>query len=230
MVRIIVDSREPRALVTLLEQIGAEVERRSVTPGDYIISSDCAVERKTISDFMQSMFSGRLFEQVKRLKSSYPKPVLLLEGDVKRELENRKNPRAFWGALMKIELDLAIPTIVTSDILQTAEAIFTLARRLQRNSTVDRFPLRHKPRLLTDKDWQIFVVSGLPGIGDELASRLLNHFGSVRNIFTAPSSELAKVEGLGRIKASRILKLLGMDFRVVKSIKKSENSMLDALS
>jgi ERCC4-type nuclease len=201
----------------------------SVTPGDYIVSSDCAAERKTINDFMQSIFDGRLFEQISRLKSTYSRPVLLLEGDVKKELENRKNPRAFWGALMKIELDLAIPTIVTSDMLQTAEAIFTLAKRLQSNGTVERYPLRNKPQLLTEKDWQIFVVSGLPGIGEELASRLLDHFGSLRRIFTASTSELSKVKGLGQMKVSRIVKLRDMDYRVVKLIKKSENKMLDAL-
>lgn len=58
-----VDSHEPDYIAALLVQLGVDVERKTITPGDYVLSSDCAVERKTVDDFINSMFSGRLFEQ-----------------------------------------------------------------------------------------------------------------------------------------------------------------------
>jgi len=50
----------------------------------------------------------------------------------------------------------------------------------------------------------IALLMGLPGIGQELAERLLKHFGSIENILTAPEEELQKVEGIGSGKAKKI--------------------------
>lgn len=205
--RIIVDSREPEVMLALLQEMGLQIERRLITPGDYIVSDECCVERKTIKDFLNSLFEGRLLDQMQRLKEAYPRPVLLLEGDIGRELMERRNPRAFWGALIKIELDLLIPTIVTMDVWQSADALYILAKRLQKKPET-RITLRHKPKLLTQKDLQVFILAGLPGIGEELSRRLLTRFGSLRAVFHAPTSELAKVEGIGTAKAERITRIL----------------------
>lgn len=211
MVKIVVDSREPDVIAVLLMQLGLEVERKPVTPGDYILSSDCAVERKTTQDFFNSLYSGRLFEQVERLKASYTKPLMIIEGDVKEELANRLNPRAFWGSLLKLQIDYNLPTVNTYDALQTADLLATLAKRLQSRSA-EPIKLRHKPKVLSERERQIYAVCGLPGIGEGLAVRLLSYFGSVRRVFCASRAELMRVEGVGEVKAERITKLLDAPF------------------
>jgi ERCC4-type nuclease len=212
MVKIVVDSREPEVIAALLVQLGVEVERRVVTPGDYILSSECAVERKTTQDFFNSLFSGRLFDQVERLKEAYAKPLLIIEGDVGEELANRLNPRAFWGALLKLQMDYNLPTINTYNTFQTVDLLVTLAKRLQQQSA-EPIKLRHKPKILTERERQIYVVCGLPGIGEGLAIKLLSHFGSVRKVFSASKFELMDVEGIGEVKAERITKLLDAPFK-----------------
>jgi ERCC4-type nuclease len=212
MVKIVVDSREPDVIAALLVQLGVEVERRVVTPGDYILSSDCAVERKTTQDFFNSLISGRLFDQVERLKEAYAKPLLIIEGDVGEELANRLNPRAFWGALLKLQMDYNLPTINTYNTFQTVDLLVTLAKRLQQQSA-EHIKLRHKPKILTERERQIYVVCGLPDIGEGLAIKLLSHFGSVRKVFSASKFELMDVEGIGEVKAERITKLLDAPFK-----------------
>jgi len=211
MVKIVIDSREPDVIAVLLLQLGVEVERRSVTPGDYILSSECAVERKTTQDFFNSLFSGRLFEQVERLKAAYTKPLMIIEGDVGEELTNRLNPRAFWGALLKIQMDYNIPTLNTYDVTQTADLLATLAKRLQNQSPAP-IKVRHKPKILSVREHQIYTVCGLPGVGEGLAVRLLSYFGSVRKVFCTSKAELMKVEGIGEVKAEKIIKLLDTPF------------------
>jgi len=211
MVKIVVDSREPDVIAVLLLQLGVEVERKPVTPGDYILSSECAVERKTTQDFFNSLFSGRLFDQVERLKEAYAKPLMIIEGNVGEELENRLNPRAFWGALLKLQMDYNLPTINTYNTLQTVDLLVTLAKRLQQQSK-EPIKLRHKPKILSERERQIYAVCGLPGIGEGLAIKLLSHFGSVRRVFSASKAELMKVEGIGEVKADRITKLLDAQF------------------
>ncbi|MEM2211282.1 MAG: ERCC4 domain-containing protein [Nitrososphaerales archaeon] len=210
--KIIADTREPDVMMVLLSALGFEVERRVITPGDYIISNECAVERKTIQDFLTSLFQGRLLDQMNRLKDAYTKPILLLEGNLAWELNGRKNPHAFWGALLKIQLDMGIPVLITMDVRQSADLLYTLARRMQREES-SKPCIRHKPKLLNERDMQRFIVEGLPGVGAELSIRLLKHFKSVRRIFQASEAELRRVEGLGFVKARRITQLLDMEFK-----------------
>lgn len=224
MVKVIVDSREPSIIPVLLLKLGVDVERQTLTPGDYIVTSECAVERKTVQDFFDSLYSGRLFEQVERLRASYAKPLLIIEGDVREELMSRQNPRAFWGALLKLQMDYNLPTINTYDALETADLLATLAKRLQIGSKGHIQP-RHKPKLLSRKDRQIYVVCGLPGIGESLAVRLLKHFGSVRRVYSASKSELMKVEGIGEVRAEQITKLLDAPFTESEDSKDAFNEL-----
>ncbi len=212
MVKIIVDTREPAIIPLLLLKLGIDVERQPVTPGDYILASDCAVERKTIQDFFNSLYSGRLFEQTERLRASYAKPILVIEGDVKEELLSRQNPRAFWGALLKLQMGYNLPTINTHDPLETADLLVTLAKQLQTRSKEEHIHPKHKPKLLTEKEMQIYAVCSLPGVGENLAVRLLKHFGSVRRVYSASKTELTKVEGIGEVKAEQITRLLDKPF------------------
>src|SRR3990170_8134387 len=99
--KVVVDVHEPLDICTLLSEFDLEVERKSISPGDYIVGEGWAVERKTTGDFVQSLFKGRLLEQLDRLSETYSKPVLLVEGDLEVELGLRRNPRAIWGALIK---------------------------------------------------------------------------------------------------------------------------------
>ncbi len=212
-IQITVDSREPGYILALLLQRGVDVERRMITPGDYVISSECAIERKTIGDFVNSIYTGRLFEQVDSLKEAYLKPLVILEGDIGLELEEMKNPGAFWGAILRIEVDMSVPIITTPTFFQTVDVLCTLAKRLQKK-LVKSIHIQHKPRLMTEKDWQIYVVSSLPNVGNELSRRLLKRFKTIRNIFQASVRDLERVKGIGGAKAKKIIKLLDIQYSV----------------
>jgi ERCC4-type nuclease len=208
-VRIIVDSREPRNVEEHLARLGAAVERRTISPADFVLSSDCAVERKTVSDFMASLFSGRLFEQATALKGAYSKPLVIVEGDIEMELRKRQSPRPFWGAMVKLQAEMGIPVVTTPTPAHSADALYVMAKRLQKDEgSNNRFVAQNKPRSMSPEDWRLFIVASLPYIGDELAARLLAHFKSVRKIFLASEDELEEVEGIGKAKAKRISQLL----------------------
>lgn len=204
---IIMDIHEPGEIESLLTEIGAKVERKNITPGDYIVSENCGVERKSVEDFVGSLFKGRLMDQLGRLSSSYEKSVLMVEGSMARTLRMMKNPRSFWGALLSIELDMGIAACFTLDKKQTSDALYTLAKRMQTTGR-KTIEVRHKPKILSRTEQQIFLVSGLPGIGTELAAGLLEHFRTPRRIFTASQDEFMQVEGIGDIKAKKITELL----------------------
>lgn len=215
-VKIAVDMREPEEMVSLITGLGVSAERKVFTPGDYVLSAEYAAERKTVADFMSSMFKGTLFEQLETLKEVYPKPLLILEGDIASRLRGRKNPRSFWGGLLRIQVDMGVPVLPTPTFHHTAELLCTLAKRLQRRR-VERIAVQHKPRLLTEGAWQVYAVASLPSIGGELASRLLDRFGTVRKVFMASASELEGVPGIGMVRAERVCKILDLSFQKTTS-------------
>uniref|UniRef100_A0A673JUJ0 DNA repair endonuclease XPF n=1 Tax=Sinocyclocheilus rhinocerous TaxID=307959 RepID=A0A673JUJ0_9TELE len=80
--RIIVDMREFRSeLPSLLHQRGLDIEPVTLEVGDYILTSEICVERKSISDLIGSLQSGRLYTQCLSMTRFYRRPVLLIEFD-----------------------------------------------------------------------------------------------------------------------------------------------------
>jgi len=51
---------------------------------------------------------------------------------------------------------------------------------------------------------QLFILQGLPGVGRERATRLLNKFGSVEAIITASIDDLQSIKGIGKNVAGEI--------------------------
>jgi len=53
----------------------------SIQVGDYILTPEICVERKSISDLIGSLNSGRLYNQATAMCRHYTKPMLLIEFD-----------------------------------------------------------------------------------------------------------------------------------------------------
>ncbi|XP_030381828.1 DNA repair endonuclease XPF [Scaptodrosophila lebanonensis] len=83
--RVIVDMREFRSdLPCLIHKRGLEVVPVTISIGDYILTPEMCVERKSISDLIGSLNSGRLYNQCIQMQRYYAKPVLLIEFDQNR--------------------------------------------------------------------------------------------------------------------------------------------------
>lgn len=203
---VLVDSREAGSEV--IAELGKLVEVRLVQlpVADYVCSDRVAVERKTDSDFVNSIIDKRLFEQLINLKEHYETPILLIEG-TNLYSQRSVHPNAIRGAMAAAAVDLKLPIIFSSGPRDTAEIIAMIARREQEEKK--RYPaLVNKRKAATIPDRQLRLVANLPSVGDLLAVRLLEQFGSPEKIFTAPEAELSKVEKIGKVKAETIRKIL----------------------
>jgi len=198
---IIADVRESRLVLLELKKLGARVEEKAISPGDYVVGEGFGVERKSMRDFIQSIFKKRLFEQVERLKEAYPRCCLLVEGDPMK-IATLPNPSVFWGALARLITDAEVPVVFTPDEVHTALFLYSLAKKLQERG--EKVEARYKPKMMGLRERQRFIVEGLPGVGPKLADRLLRTFGSVRAVFNASEHMLAKVKGLGPKRAREI--------------------------
>jgi DNA excision repair protein ERCC-4 len=214
---VVADERERASGVPHeLESLGVRVEYRVLDVGDYL-TGDYAVERKSVRDFISSVFDGRLFDQAYRLGKSYENVLLIVEGDSNERLEKLKNPGWFWGGLASALLDYEMKCFFTPDTKQTALLIHTLGQRAEKERKKgerDAPPLFvRKPRSGELDRVQVSIVSSLPGVGPKIAEQLLGHFGTIRRVFEASTTEMAVGAGIGRSKALGLRKMLDADYK-----------------
>ncbi|GAA93837.1 uncharacterized protein L969DRAFT_92247 [Mixia osmundae IAM 14324] len=78
--KIIIDRRENRAhLYNVLDSQGVQLLPLTLAVGDYILSPEIAVERKSIPDLISSMNEGRLYAQCEHMGTYYELPILLVD-------------------------------------------------------------------------------------------------------------------------------------------------------
>ncbi|KAK2179590.1 hypothetical protein NP493_480g01020 [Ridgeia piscesae] len=80
--KVIVDMREFRSeLPSLIHRRGIDIEPVTLEVGDYILTPDICVERKSVSDLIGSLNNGRLYNQAVAMCRHYVRPLLLIEFD-----------------------------------------------------------------------------------------------------------------------------------------------------
>lgn len=212
--RIIVDERERKSgIPDLLKSVGLNIEMKTLPMGDYIVAPETVVERKSIRDLMASIFDGRLFDQCSRLKEHFEHPIVLVEGNIDEVEEITENPLVFYGAISTVVLDFKIPVIPTPSASHTAKLLVSMCSR----KDVPKGPYLKKIKKSSDLEkQQLSVLCSLPGIGEKFAVRMLTKFGTPLKVFSATTSELAKVEGLGDVRARKIKKTLDSKSKFLK--------------
>ena len=219
MVRIVIDEREkPSGVPEALRSKGASVEFRVLEVADYIVG-EYAVERKSVRDFVSSLFSGRLFDQAYRIGESYRDKILVVEGSLDNELKRTRNPRSLWGALISAVLDFDMHCFFTRDAEETAEFLITLGKGGRYKGRQGPPPLVvRKPRSEDMKRLQEFIVSSVPGVGPRTAEQLLSYFGSLRRTFAASVTEMSVGAGIGKTKALKVRALLDASYKPSKGV------------
>ncbi|XP_006812643.1 DNA repair endonuclease XPF-like [Saccoglossus kowalevskii] len=100
--KILVDLREFRSeLPSLIHKRGIEIEPITLEVGDYILTPDMCVERKSLSDLIGSLNSGRLYNQCTSMSRYYAKPILLIEFDPNKSFALQ--PKTALGSEISIQ-------------------------------------------------------------------------------------------------------------------------------
>jgi len=136
-----------------------------------------------------------------------------MEGNVDEIEEITDNPLIFYGALSTVVIDFKIPVIPTPSAAHTAKLLVSMCSR----KDIPKGPFLKKIKKSSDLEkQQLSSLCSLPGIGEKFAVRMLEKFGTPLRVFTATTSELAKVEGLGEARAKKIKKVLDTKNKLFK--------------
>ncbi len=213
--KIIVDCREASSASKIykgLVERGVKMETATLEKGDYVISDECAVERKTVNDFVYTLTRRYLFEQLFRLKEAYPKSLLLIEGYMPMIYKFSKiQPAAVWGALFNLAKN-GVAMVNTTSQKETIDFLYVAAR--QEQIVEKRVPTVHAFKNYdTVSEAQLYFVASLPNVGREKATAILQGYQTPQNAFLNVDDWSKTVDGLGSVITNKVKQILTTPYK-----------------
>ncbi|KAK5111784.1 hypothetical protein LTR62_004704 [Meristemomyces frigidus] len=212
--RVVVDVREFRSsLPSLLHGRNMVVVPCQLTVGDYILTPQICIERKSIKDLISSFNDGRLYNQAETMFQHYASPMLLIEFDAQKaftlepfaDLSQTIGTSSLVGSDLQsklVILCLAFPKlriIWSSSPYQTAE-IFAELKKTQEEPD----PIRAVSIGLVageDTEGRTFnqtpqdMLRAVPGVTGKALQRLTLEYENVLAVANADGDELAGLIG-----------------------------------
>lgn len=212
---IIIDIREANTAAKILKGLrerSVNIKLERLEKGDYIISDVCAVERKTVKDFVYTLTHRYLFEQLFRLKEVYPKSLILLEGYMPIVYKySRIQPAAVWGAIFSLARN-GVAMVNTTSYKETIDFLYVAAR--QEQIVEKRVPTVHAFKNYdSTSDPQIYFLASLPSVGREKAMAILESYQTPLNALINVDDWSETVHGLGPIITNKVKEVLRTPFK-----------------
>jgi ERCC4-type nuclease len=212
---IIIDKREATASPKIakgLIELGVDVKTQMLQKGDYIISDACAIERKTVHDFVYTLTRRYLFEQLFTMKDMYASPMILLEGYLPIVYKfSHINTAAIWGAMFALAKN-GIGMIHTTSYKETTDFLYTAAK--QEQIVEKRIPAVHQAKKIdTLQDAQVYFIASLPSIGREKTISILKTYQTPLDALVNVEKWTRDVYGLGPKITEKVRQVLNTPFK-----------------
>jgi len=202
---VLADDRERESGIAeiLQARFNVSVTEARLAWGDYLIGERLVVERKTAQDFALSVIDGRLFRQLQHMHQHVENALVIIEGSPVPPPTIALHPHAFKGAILSVVLAWHVPVLFSTDSTDTALTLWLIAGQFQQFQQEISLRPGRKPKRFRSR--QVHIWQGLPYVGPKLAVRLLDRFGSVEQVISAPDDQLMEVDGVGQ-KLARTIK------------------------
>ena len=220
---MIVDSNERGGLCDSVlrkaEKAGMSVIRKPLVVGDYLLGEAC-VEAKSINDLFLSSHSGHLWRQLENMDINYQRFFLVIHGGIDKYVAMAKKTgkkvtytriqNELTGTIARIMSDFECQVFYTPNVSEAALFITKLHNKL------------HKPasshgartiRRVASNDIRADMLLAIPGIGKDMADRILEECGSIEEMCFPES--LKKIKGLGEVLRGRIVQALTSEEKMV---------------
>ena len=170
---VIIDSRETRSKVPGILEKFCDVKYAPLTTGDYQVSDQIVIERKSYQDLEGSIISGRMFEQAERL-SEYKYPIILIEGGANYGGPVYSRPKIsksqLHGALLSLITRYNCSIVHTANPTESANFIIQAAKRENKSGETIHIKTHKKGTTISEMRRQVFAC--FPGIGPKMAKEL----------------------------------------------------------
>lgn len=212
--RVVVDVREFRSsLPSLLHGRNMMVVPCMLTVGDYVLTPNICIERKSVKDLISSFQDGRLYNQAETMFQHYKNPMLLIEFDAQKaftlepfaDLSSALGTASVLGSDLQsklVLLCLAFPRlriIWSSSPYQTAEIFEELKKQQEEPDPIKAvsigLELGDDPETRTFNQTPQDMLRAVPGVNSKVLARLIIEYDNVQEVANADAEELAELIG-----------------------------------
>lgn len=210
---VLVDVRELRsALPFLLYKKEFDIVPTTLSIGDYILSRDIAVERKSVTgnDLQQSLISGRLYKQLVNLTHAFPWPIILLEFTTGRTFQLQAtdamsgeiNPSSLIAQIIAIIIHFPSVRLMWSPAFGFTANVFARLKQGRQQPRIDPAskealsagdPTAHAKSATAKR--AIEFLKACPGITAANLPNVLKRTKSIRELVELTSQELTNLLG-----------------------------------
>jgi len=209
---VIVDMREFRSdLPALLHRRGIDIQPITLHVGDYILTPEMCVERKSIDDLIGSLNSGRLYNQALMMCRHYTKPILLIEFDQNKPFDlqgkfylskdmTTSHRNDITSKLQLLTLHFPKLRLVWSPSPFATSELFKELKegKKQPISSIAAAVGLEAGQHFDEEKYNAVIkdfISKLPGVTIQNVVSVLNKGQSLRNMLTMPLPELKSITG-----------------------------------
>ncbi|KAL7979151.1 hypothetical protein Chor_015175 [Crotalus horridus] len=195
-------------LPSLIHRRGIDIEPVTLEVGDYILTPDICVERKSTSDLIGSLNSGRLYTQCVSMSRYYKRPVLLIEFDASKPFS--LTPRASLYQEISSSDVISKLTLLTLHFPRlrllwcpsphaTAELFEELKQSRPQPDAAAALAITADSETLPERDRynpgpQDFLLK-MPGINSKNCQAVMNHVKSITELIALAQEKLAELLG-----------------------------------
>ena len=214
---LFVDDRERSELPSILKRIGVPLSIVRLKVGDYVAigpTSSVCITSKSASDYIGSICSGHLSDEIWNILCNYNRGILIIHGSIEEALQYRKMKRQTYANYLagciieetKEGKNGSLSVVNFASPWDAAELIKT-AHNIVVTDDICREPTATKVKIPEDLRKIYSIMSlGSPLVGKVRAQALRNHFGTIKNIVNASVEQISVVPGVGKKTANSIFK------------------------
>tara|TARA_R110002012_G_scaffold85141_7_gene212407 strand:- start:8177 stop:8875 length:699 start_codon:yes stop_codon:yes gene_type:complete len=220
---LIIDSNERGSLcdsvIRRAQRDGLVVLRKQLVVGDYLSGAAC-IEAKSINDLFLSSHSGHLWRQLENMDMNYERFFLLVHGSIAKYIAMAKNngkrvsysrvQNELLGTIARVMSDFDCQVFFTENTSEAAMFIVKLHDKLHKPAS--RHGAKAIKRVSTN-DVRLDMLLSIPGIGREMAEKLLENCGSIEEM--AFPESLKMIKGLGEVLRGRVVEVITSEEPVI---------------
>ncbi|NXY71363.1 FANCM protein, partial [Glareola pratincola] len=211
---ILVDSREISSgaeVISALKAVhGVKVQVCSLSSSDYIVSNRMAVERKFLSELLNSVNRNKVTQRLQRLQSMFERICVIVEKDRVKSGETTRffQRTQYYDGVLSALVQAGVRILFSSCQEETAGLLKDLALVEQRKDAAIRVPTEvegHKREMLN------FYLS-IPNLSYLAALNMCHHFDSVKKMANSSPRDIAVGAQVSQQKAEEIYRYLHYGF------------------
>ena len=213
-----IDEREPEKIFNIATKQGMVYERKTLPVGDFVcMEKSLVVERKSIADYANSIFNGRIKSQILNMEKNFKHCYLIISG---KQNELYFNPNfklkfsvnQMLGSLASFSVRYNVKVLQVKNDNQLVKLVQMLVDKTEDGKIIEQEIIR---RTQTQGDIYLSVLCCIPGISINKGKAIAKKYGNLGKLIRSLSfiddrfskDDKFKVKGIGPKIASEMRKV-----------------------